>query len=53
VCFESFGINLAIQDVFAAANILASPLARGITTMKHLRAIQRRRELPTRVTQRL
>jgi 2-polyprenyl-6-methoxyphenol hydroxylase-like FAD-dependent oxidoreductase len=47
------GINLAVQDAVAAANILASPLARGAITLKNLRAVQRRREWPTRVTQRL
>lgn len=47
------GINLAIQDAVAAANILASPLAHGTITIEDLRAVQRRRELPTRITQRL
>lgn len=45
------GINLAIQDAVAAANILAAPLLRGQVTPDHLRAVQRRREFPTRVTQ--
>ncbi|HEY0350807.1 MAG TPA: FAD-dependent oxidoreductase [Gemmatimonadales bacterium] len=44
------GINLAIQDAVAAANILALPLRHGVATPQHLRAVQRRRELPTRVT---
>jgi 2-polyprenyl-6-methoxyphenol hydroxylase-like FAD-dependent oxidoreductase len=47
------GINLAIQDAVAAANILASPLGHGSLTTKHLQQVQRRRELPTRITQRL
>jgi 2-polyprenyl-6-methoxyphenol hydroxylase-like FAD-dependent oxidoreductase len=47
------GINLAIQDAVAAANILASPLGRGCIAVNNLRAVQRRREWPTRVTQRL
>ncbi len=47
------GINLAIQDAVAAANILASPLVQGTVAVKQLRAVQRRRELPTRITQRL
>jgi 2-polyprenyl-6-methoxyphenol hydroxylase-like FAD-dependent oxidoreductase len=47
------GINLAIQDAVAAANVLASPLARAAVTNKHLGDIQRRRDLPTRITQRL
>jgi 2-polyprenyl-6-methoxyphenol hydroxylase-like FAD-dependent oxidoreductase len=45
------GINLAIQDAVAAANILALPLRHGVATPQHLRAVQQRRELPTRVTQ--
>jgi 2-polyprenyl-6-methoxyphenol hydroxylase-like FAD-dependent oxidoreductase len=47
------GINLAIQDAVAAANILAAPLRQGIVSTEHLRAVQRRREWPTRMTQRL
>ena len=45
------GINLAIQDAVAAANALFKPLSEGQVTIDHLRRIQRRRELPTRVTQ--
>jgi 2-polyprenyl-6-methoxyphenol hydroxylase-like FAD-dependent oxidoreductase len=45
------GINLAIQDAVAAANELAGPLRTGTVTMANLRAVQRRREWPTRVTQ--
>ena len=45
------GINLAIQDAVAAANVLLKPLREGQVTVDHLRRIQRRRELPTRVTQ--
>jgi 2-polyprenyl-6-methoxyphenol hydroxylase-like FAD-dependent oxidoreductase len=45
------GINLAIQDAVAAANELAAPLMKGAVTDEHLRAVQRRREFPTRVTQ--
>lgn len=45
------GINLAIQDAVAAANVLARPLARGDAGRPHLRAIQRRRQSPTRLTQ--
>ncbi|MGH6726113.1 MAG: FAD-dependent oxidoreductase [Pseudolabrys sp.] len=47
------GINLAVQDAVAAANILAEPLRRGAVTEETLKAIQRRREFPTRVTQRI
>jgi 2-polyprenyl-6-methoxyphenol hydroxylase-like FAD-dependent oxidoreductase len=47
------GINLAIQDAVAAANVLFKPLRERQITIDHLRRIQQRRELPTRVTQRL
>lgn len=47
------GINLAIQDAVAAANLLARPLARGELSTDHLRRVQQRRMFPTRVTQRL
>ena len=47
------GINLAIQDAVAAANILWMPLQRGTPSASHLQAVQRRRELPTRLTQQL
>ncbi len=47
------GINLAVQDAVAAANILTSPLLQGAVSSDHLHAVQRRRELPTRLTQRL
>ena len=46
------GINLAVQDAVAAGNILAEPLRRGPAAVDRLRAVQRRRELPTRITQR-
>ena len=45
------GINLAIQDAVAASNIIAVPLREGEMTTEHLRAVQHRRELPTRLTQ--
>jgi 2-polyprenyl-6-methoxyphenol hydroxylase-like FAD-dependent oxidoreductase len=45
------GINLAIQDAVAAANILARPLLDGRLSTRHLEAVQRRRMFPTRVTQ--
>ena len=47
------GINLAIQDAVAAANILAGPLRAGTANEKHSCKIQKQRELPTRLTQRL
>jgi 2-polyprenyl-6-methoxyphenol hydroxylase-like FAD-dependent oxidoreductase len=45
------GINLAIQDAVAAANILARPLSQGWVSLSHLQKVQWRRELPTRLTQ--
>ena len=47
------GINLAVQDAVAAANILAAPLQRGGVNNDRLAAVQKRREFPTRVTQRI
>jgi len=47
------GINLAIQDAVATANLLAAPLREGRLTTDDLRQVQRRREWPTRLTQRL
>jgi 2-polyprenyl-6-methoxyphenol hydroxylase-like FAD-dependent oxidoreductase len=47
------GINLAIQDAVAAANILAEPLSRQNVTTEHLAALQNRRMWPTRWTQTL
>jgi 2-polyprenyl-6-methoxyphenol hydroxylase-like FAD-dependent oxidoreductase len=46
------GINLAIQDAVAAANALSQALRTKQLAIDHLRRVQRRRELPTRVTQR-
>jgi 2-polyprenyl-6-methoxyphenol hydroxylase-like FAD-dependent oxidoreductase len=45
------GINLAIQDAVAAANILAGPLCRGDDVDELLERVQKRREWPTRVIQ--
>jgi len=47
------GINLAIQDAVAAANALAPVLRAGAPTAEQLRSVQERRELPTRVVQRV
>ena len=47
------GINLAVQDAVAAANILAEPLRRGTATIETLKRVQQRREFPTRFTQRM
>jgi 2-polyprenyl-6-methoxyphenol hydroxylase-like FAD-dependent oxidoreductase len=45
------GINLAIQDAVAAANLLYAPLRGGTVTPDDLHRVQRRRELPARLTQ--
>jgi 2-polyprenyl-6-methoxyphenol hydroxylase-like FAD-dependent oxidoreductase len=45
------GINLAIQDAVAAANMLAAPLHEGRVTEALLAAVQQRRTLPMRVIQ--
>jgi 2-polyprenyl-6-methoxyphenol hydroxylase-like FAD-dependent oxidoreductase len=45
------GINLAIQDAVAAANILAGPLKKGPVPLEVLRKVQQRRMLPTRLMQ--
>jgi 2-polyprenyl-6-methoxyphenol hydroxylase-like FAD-dependent oxidoreductase len=45
------GINLAIQDAVAAANLLSEALRRGRPTTEDLQQVQKRREFPTRVTQ--
>lgn len=47
------GINLAIQDAVATANILGPKLLRGAVTEEDLQAVQRRRTFPTRATQSL
>ena len=46
------GINLAIQDAVAAARLLAAPLRERRVSEGDLGAVQKRREFPTRVTQR-
>jgi 2-polyprenyl-6-methoxyphenol hydroxylase-like FAD-dependent oxidoreductase len=45
------GINLAIQDAVAAANILVPALSTGASADPHLQKVQARREFPTRMTQ--
>jgi 2-polyprenyl-6-methoxyphenol hydroxylase-like FAD-dependent oxidoreductase len=45
------GINLAIQDAVATANILAHPLSENYVSLNHLQKLQWRRELPTKLTQ--
>ena len=48
------GINLAIQDAVATANILAPVLARGVRpSLDDLKRVQALRTFPTRMTQRL
>jgi len=47
------GINLAIQDAVAAANLLAAPLRIGQVTTEDLHRVQHRRMWPTRLTQRM
>jgi 2-polyprenyl-6-methoxyphenol hydroxylase-like FAD-dependent oxidoreductase len=46
------GINLAIQDAVAAANILAAPLLQGAVSEAQLNKVQKRREFPARMIQR-
>ncbi|HMI39458.1 MAG TPA: FAD-dependent oxidoreductase [Nitrospiraceae bacterium] len=47
------GINLAIQDAVATANLLTGPLRAGQLTIQDLHRVQHRREWPTRMTQRV
>lgn len=47
------GINLAIQDAVAAANILTPKLLTRSLTEKDLALVQKRRELPTKIIQRM
>ena len=45
------GINLAVQDAVATANILGPVLQRGVPKLGDLKKVQKRREFPTRVIQ--
>ena len=45
------GINLAVQDAVAAARLLAEPLLRRTVSAQDLAKVQRRRLLPTVITQ--
>lgn len=47
------GVNLAIQDAVAAANILTAPLREKRLTDSDLAAVEKRRSFPTRATQKL
>ncbi|MGE0272944.1 MAG: FAD-dependent oxidoreductase [Alphaproteobacteria bacterium] len=46
------GVNLAVQDAVAAANILAAPLREGRVTESDLARVQKRRTFATRIIQR-
>ncbi|PQZ26713.1 hypothetical protein CQZ93_22785 [Ochrobactrum vermis] len=48
-----FGVNLAIQDAVAAANILAQPLKGSRDLAPYLAAVEARRRFPTKATQKL
>jgi 2-polyprenyl-6-methoxyphenol hydroxylase-like FAD-dependent oxidoreductase len=50
---DGVGVNLAVQDAVAAANILAEPLRASAVTAAHLVAVQARRAFPTQVIQRM
>ena len=45
------GVNLAVQDAVATANLLAAKLASGCPSEEELDAVRRRREFPVRMTQ--
>jgi 2-polyprenyl-6-methoxyphenol hydroxylase-like FAD-dependent oxidoreductase len=45
------GINYAVQDAVAAANLLAGPLRSKTLSVDHLAAVQHRRARPVRITQ--
>jgi 2-polyprenyl-6-methoxyphenol hydroxylase-like FAD-dependent oxidoreductase len=45
------GINLAVQDAIATANILSGVLGERMPVLADLKKVQKRREFPTRVTQ--
>jgi 2-polyprenyl-6-methoxyphenol hydroxylase-like FAD-dependent oxidoreductase len=45
------GVNLAVQDAVATANLLAAKLAEGCPDEDELDAVRRRREFPVRMTQ--
>jgi 2-polyprenyl-6-methoxyphenol hydroxylase-like FAD-dependent oxidoreductase len=47
------GVNLAVQDAVATANLLASKLEHGCPSEDELDAVRRRREFPVRMTQRM
>jgi 2-polyprenyl-6-methoxyphenol hydroxylase-like FAD-dependent oxidoreductase len=47
------GVNLAVQDAIAAANILAAPLRESRLTTDHLAQVQQRRTFPMKVIQKM
>jgi 2-polyprenyl-6-methoxyphenol hydroxylase-like FAD-dependent oxidoreductase len=47
------GVNLAVQDAVATANILAARLAQGCPSEQELDAVRQRREFPVKMTQRM
>ncbi|MFL6810851.1 MAG: FAD-dependent oxidoreductase [Bradyrhizobium canariense] len=47
------GVNLAVQDAVATANLLADKLHRGCPSENELDAVRRRREFPVKMTQRM
>jgi 2-polyprenyl-6-methoxyphenol hydroxylase-like FAD-dependent oxidoreductase len=47
------GINIAIQDAVATANLLAEPLRNGSLALDDLEKVQRRRDKPARLTQKV
>jgi 2-polyprenyl-6-methoxyphenol hydroxylase-like FAD-dependent oxidoreductase len=47
------GVNLAVQDAVATANLLAAKLKNGCPSVDELDAVQRRRAFPVRMTQRM
>lgn len=47
------GVNLAVQDAVATANLLAAKLMTGVPSEAELDAVRQRREFPVKVTQRM
>jgi 2-polyprenyl-6-methoxyphenol hydroxylase-like FAD-dependent oxidoreductase len=47
------GVNLAVQDAVATANLLAAKLANGCPSEYELEAVRRRRQFAVRMTQRM
>lgn len=47
------GVNLAVQDAVATANLLAAKLAHGCPSEEELDAVRQRREFPVKMTQRM